>query len=99
MGGFVYLMTNLSRHPIYCGVTGDIVRRVHEHREGTIPNAYTSRYRMTRLVYFESHDEIYRAIQREKNIKHYSWQWKADLVDAMNPEWRDLWHEIVKSPF
>ena len=95
MGGFIYLMTNLSRKPIYCGVTNDLVRRTYEHREKLIPNAYTSRYRMTRLVYYEAYDEIYYAIQREKNIKHYSWRWKADLVETMNPEWRDLWFDIV----
>ncbi len=99
MGGYVYLMTNLSRHPIYTGVTSDLVRRVYEHREHLIPNAYTSKYRLTRLVCFEPYDDIHTAIQREKNIKHYSWRWKADMVEAMNPDWRDLWDEIAKSPF
>lgn len=99
MGGFVYLMTNISRHPIYCGVTNDLVRRVYEHREGLIPNAYTSRYRLFRLVYFETHATMPVAIQREKNIKHWSWAWKAELIEEINANWNDLWHEIVKSPF
>lgn len=99
MGSYVYLMTNLSRHPIYCGVTNDLVRRTYEHRECLIPNAYTSDYRLFRLVYYEAHATMPLAIQREKNIKHWSRVWKADLVQEMNPDWRDLWFEIVKSPF
>jgi putative endonuclease len=95
----MYLMTNLSRHPIYCGMTSDLVRRIYEHREGLIPNAYTTRYRITRLVYYEAHGDMHAAFQREQNVKHYSWKWKADLIESMNPEWEDLWDQIVKSPF
>ena len=99
MAGYVYLLTNISRHPFYCGVTNDLIRRVYEHRERLIPNAYSGRYRLFRLVYYEVHATMPLAIQREKNIKHWSRAWKAALVEEVNPEWRDLWDEIVKSPF
>lgn len=98
-GGYIYFLTNLSRRPIYCGVTNDLVRRVYEHREGLIPNAYTGKYRLFRLVYYEVHATMPIAIQREKNIKRWSREWKVALVDEMNPEWRDLWFEVAQAPF
>jgi putative endonuclease len=56
---------------------------------------FTKRYGIKRLVYFEEYDTAYEAIQREKNIKHWSREWKIDLIASMNPEWRDLFEEIA----
>jgi putative endonuclease len=64
---FVYIMASRSR-TLYCGVTRDLLRRVHEHRNGTVPG-FTSRYRVTRLVYFEATSDVRSAIAREKQIK------------------------------
>ena len=88
-GGWVYIMTNRPIGPLYVGVTNDIVRRAWEHRTG-VCDGFTKRYHLTRLVYFERHDDIRTAIQREKNIKHWSRAWKIDLVDQQNPTWNDL---------
>jgi putative endonuclease len=78
------------------GVTGDLVRRVWEHREGTLPG-FTKRYGVKTLVWYEIHGHVVHAIQREKNIKHYSRAWKLNLIEASNPDWHDLYPEIAQS--
>jgi len=95
MGGFVYFMTYRPNGTLYVGVTANLARRVHEHREGLI-EGFTARYGLKRLVYYEVYESIQDAIQREKNIKHWSRAWKARLILDMNPEWRDL-YEMLSS--
>ena len=80
---------------LYIGVTNNLVRRVYEHREG-LAESFTRRYGIKTLVYFEAHETIAAALQREKNIKHWSREWKVDLIIAGNPGWRDLYEEIVR---
>jgi putative endonuclease len=72
-----------------------MMRRVYEHREG-LAESFTKRYGIKMLVYFEAHEMISAALQREKNIKHWSREWKIDLIVASNPDWRDLYEEIVR---
>jgi len=79
----------------YVGVTNDLVRRVFEHREGAVPG-FTKRYGLKLLVYFERYDNPNAAIQREKNIKHWSRAWKLDLIASANPQWRDLYNDITR---
>jgi putative endonuclease len=74
---------------LYTGVTNDLVRRVHEHKHGETPG-FTSRYRVTRLVYFEQFDRATDAIDRESQIKGWVRKKKLDLVRSMNPKWNDL---------
>jgi len=93
-GGWVYIMTNHANGVLYVGVTSDLSRRVYEHREGLIAG-FTKRYELKRLVRFERYDDIRLAIQREKNLKHYSRAWKIGLILEFNPEWRDLYEELV----
>jgi putative endonuclease len=76
-------------------VTNDLVRRIYEHREG-LADGFTKRYGVKTLVYFEAHDTIAAALQREKNMKHWSSEWKIDLIVKDNPAWRDLYDEIVR---
>ena len=92
---FVYILTNKPRGTLYVGVTNDLVRRVFEHREGVVPG-FTKRYGLKTLVYFEKYDDPTTAIQREKNIKHWSRLWKLELVEASNPQWNDLYKEITR---
>ena len=93
-GGWVYIMTNRPNGTLYTGVTNDLVRRVWEHREG-VAEGFTRRYSLKRLVYFERHETISAAIQREHNIKHWPRRWKAQLILAANPEWNDLYDGIA----
>jgi putative endonuclease len=92
---WVYLLTNKPRSTLYVGVTNNLVRRVFEHREGLV-KGFTTRYGLTMLVYFERHDSPSAAIQREKNIKHWSRLWKFQLVESLNPKWRDLYNDITR---
>ena len=86
-------MTDRPNGTLYTGVTNDIVRRTYEHRTGTIAG-FTKRYGLHHLVYFERHEDIRSAIQREKNIKGWPRAWKARLVGHSNPQWRDLYDDL-----
>jgi len=94
--GWIYIMTNRRNGTLYVGVTSDIRRRVAQHKEGLI-DGFTKHYGLHRLVYAERHENMLSAIQREKNIKHWSREWKIDLIAAMNPAWNDLFDEIAQS--
>ena len=88
----VYIMTNVHNTTLYTGVTNNLQRRVLEHRDGK-GSSFTKRYNLTKLVYFECGDNVDAAISREKQIKAGSRQKKIDLVNQMNPEWKDLYEE------
>lgn len=94
LGGWVYIMSNRRDGVLYVGVTSDLHKRVWEHREGVV-EGFTKKYRLKRLVYAEWHDTILGAIQREKNLKHWSRAWKIDLIVTQNPNWDDLAGELV----
>ena len=93
-GGYVYILASARNGILYVGVTNDLVRRIYEHRNGLIAG-FTKIYSVKRLVYFEQHEEIRIAIQREHNIKHWSRKWKVRLILANNPEWNDLYDSIT----
>lgn len=92
---FVYILTNVPRGTLYTGVTNDLVRRTHQHRSGST-QSFTRRYGLKMLVYYERHDTPGAAIQREKNIKHWSRAWKLKLVESQNPQWRDFFKDITR---
>ena len=91
----VYIMANAPNGTLYVGVTSDLVRRVAEHRTGSL-RGFTSQYGVKRLVYFESHDDINPAIAREKQLKKWRRDWKIDLIEQKNPHWDDLYEAILK---
>ncbi len=91
----VYILANLNRSVLYVGVTGDLLRRVAEHREHLDPRSFTSRYRVDRLVHFEPFQDIVRAIEREKQLKGWSRTKKIALIERTNRGWQDRWPEIV----
>ena len=86
---YVYMMASRSR-VLYIGVTNDIGRRVEQHRSGLDLDAFTTRYRVYELVYYEEYDSIEQAIAREKQLKVWTRAKKIALIDAFNPEWLDL---------
>ena len=88
---FIYIMTNRSE-TLYTGVTNNLEQRVVQHKKGSIPG-FTSRYKITRLLYFESTSDVHAALGREKQIKSWSRKRKLDLIASANPEWRDLSQE------
>lgn len=95
MNYWVYILASGVGGTLYVGVTNDLVRRVYEHREG-LAVGFTRKYNVKRLVYFEPHESVLAAIQREKNIKHWPREWKIDLIVRDNPAWRDLYDDIVR---
>jgi putative endonuclease len=95
-GGCVYIMTNKNHTVFYTGVTSDLYARIVEHREKIYPSSFTSRYNITKLMYYESFYSIEEAIDREKQIKKYSRFKKVKLVNSQNPEWRDLFEDVSK---
>jgi putative endonuclease len=95
MGAWLYILANKPGGMLYVGVTNDLVRRIFEHREGSV-EGFTKRYNVKMLVYYERHETVPLAIQREKNIKHWPREWKIDLIISLNPEWRDLYDEICR---
>ena len=92
---YVYILASGRNRTIYTGVTNDILRRVHEHKTEAM-RGFTSRYGVKRLVWFEVHPSISHAIQREKNLKHWSRAWKLALIEEANPGWRDLYEDLLQ---
>lgn len=92
----VYIMTNRPRGTLYIGVTGDLPRRVWQHRTHALPG-FTDRYNLDRLVWFEAQPAPTLAIQREKSLKRWRRAWKLALVERDNPDWRDLWNLVARA--
>ena len=86
----VYIMASQKNGTLYTGVTSDLAHRAFEHRTGAT-KGFTSKYNVKRLVWHRVHDSIVEAIAEEKRIKKYPRQWKINLIEAMNPEWYDLY--------
>ena len=90
----VYLLTNDTNVALYTGVTNDLIRRVYEHRQNFDPQSFTARYRIHKLVYYESCSDVRSAIEREKQIKGWNRKRKNKLVESMNPNWKDLYETL-----
>lgn len=89
MAFYVYLLASRKNGTFYTGVTNDLARRIHEHREKQA-DGFTRRYNVTRLVYYETYETPKEAIRREKRLKRWPRTWKIRTIEAGNPEWRDL---------
>ncbi len=89
----VYLLTNKPGGTLYTGVTSDLVKRIWQHRSKS-DDGFCGKYHLTRLVYFELLEDMYQAITREKKIKAGSRSAKVELIERINPDWRDLYPEI-----
>ena len=79
---------------LYTGFTSNLIKRVYEHKKGDIPG-YTKRYKIDKLVYFEETSDAISAITREKRIKKWRRIWKIELIEKVNPDWRDLYYDII----
>jgi len=92
---FVYLLASGRNGTLYVGVTSDLTGRIWEHKAKQVPG-FTARYGVDQLIWFEQHDDITEAIQREKQIKRWKRQWKLDLFRDTNPDWHDLYPGLTK---
>jgi len=90
----VYIVANKRNGALYIGVTSDLPRRIWQHKQKELAG-YSARYGVDKLVYYETCESAESAIQREKQLKTWSRSWKLRLIEEMNPDWRDLYEEIV----
>lgn len=86
---FVYILSNGINGTLYIGVTNNLERRVYEHKNNLV-DGFTKQYDLHRLVLYEETNSIEAAIAREKQLKNWRRQWKTDLINTINPEWKDL---------
>lgn len=93
MAHWVYILASKRNGTLYVGVTRNLPRRIYEHKNELV-EGFTKKYGVKTLVYAEEHPLATSAIQREKNIKHWSRKWKLDLIEGMNPEWDDLFNMV-----
>jgi len=91
---FVYIMASKRNGTLYTGVTSDLPGRIWQHKNETT-EGFTKKYKVHNLVYFEQHEDMHSAIEREKRIKDWHRKWKLELIEKDNPEWRDLYEDIV----
>ena len=91
---YVYILASDQYGALYVGVTSDLIKRIWQHRGG-FADGFTKQHAIKRLVWYEVHTEILQAITREKQIKTWRRDWKVNLIQGMNPDWRDLYDEIV----
>ena len=94
MGGYVYITCNKIHTTLYTGVTSNLPQRIARHREKFYPNSFSAKYNCSKLVYYKWFDSIIDAINEEKRIKAGSRQQKENLINSMNPRWKDLYNEI-----
>ena len=86
---YVYILSNQTNSTLYIGVTNDLKRRLYEHKNKLI-DGFSSKYNTNKLVYFEETSDVKTAIQREKNLKKWNRQWKNELIEKTNPDYKDL---------
>ena len=91
---YVYMLTNQNNISVYVGVTNNLVRRIWEHKHH-LADGFTSRYNLTKLVYYEVWQGESEAIKREKQLKNWHRDWKNNLISQFNPEWKDLYNSIL----
>jgi len=95
MNYYVYILASKKHGTLYIGVTNDLIKRVHEHKNDLV-EGFTKKYGVHQLVYFEQTGSIESAITREKQLKKWRRQWKIELIEEKNPGWKDLYLDLVK---
>ena len=91
----VYLLASKKNGTLYIGVTSNPIKRIWQHRDNVVPG-FTQKYDVHKLVYYELFDDMEEAILREKQLKNWNRNWKIKLIEKDNPEWEDLWAQIIQ---
>ena len=91
---YIYILASRRNGTLYIGVTSDLIKRVYEHKNNLV-GGFTKKYNVHRLVYYEKTEDISSAIMREKRIKKWKRTWKIELIEKSNPEWRDLYFDLL----
>ena len=90
----VSMLANKRNGTLYIGVTSDLVKRIWQHKNNMV-EGFTERYGVHQLVWYELHENMQTALEREKRMKGWKRKWKLELIESMNPNWQDLYHTIV----
>jgi putative endonuclease len=90
----VYILTSRKYGTLYVGVTSDLIRRIWEHKNDSV-ESFTKRYGVHTLVWYEQHETMESAIDREKAIKEWKREWKVEMIERSNPEWNDLYASLL----
>ena len=90
----VYILASKRNGTLYIGVTSGLTKRIWEHKNNVV-EGFTKRYGVHRLVWYELHETLKSAIQREKQIKEWKRKWKLELIEGVNPNWQDLYHMLA----
>ncbi len=93
--GYIYILCNKQNGTLYVGVTSDLIKRVYEHKNKFV-DGFSKKYNTDKLVYYEVFDDIISAIEREKYIKGKKREYKIDLIETFNPNWNDLYFDIIQ---
>ena len=93
-GGAVYILTNKNNRVLYTGCTSNLYQRILQHKEKCFRNSFSSRYNCDKLVYYEAFHHIEEALARERQIKAGSSHKKLELINSLNPDWKDLFDEV-----
>ena len=91
---YLYILASKKNGTLYIGVTGDLIKRISEHKQNII-DGFTKKYNVHYLVYYEVYQSVEEAILREKQMKKWNRKWKISCIEENNPEWKDLYNEIV----
>lgn len=92
---YIYILASKRNGTLYIGLTSDLIKRVHEHKSGII-EGFSNKYHVHLLVYYETFNDANSALQREKQLKRWKRQWKIALIEKGNPQWNDLYFELIK---
>lgn len=94
-GGFVYIMASKRNGTLYIGVTSDLLKRIWQHRNGLVPG-FSKQHGCVLLVWYEALDDLQEARLLERQMKKWKRQWKLSSIEMLNPEWRDLYEDVVQ---
>ena len=91
---YLYILASIKNGTLYIGVTNNLLRRISEHKNDSV-DGFTKKYKIHKLVYYEEINDVKVAIQREKQVKKWERQWKINLIEKNNPEWKDLYYDLL----
>jgi len=92
---YVYILASKRNGTLYIGVTNNLIKRVNEHKNDLV-GGFTQKYKVHKLVYYETYRDIYDAITREKRMKKWKRLWKIELIEKANPTWNDLYYDMIE---
>ncbi|MCB9032670.1 MAG: GIY-YIG nuclease family protein [Chitinophagales bacterium] len=93
-GGYIYILSNQHNTTLYIGVTSNLVNRIYEHKTKKYNNSFSAKYNLNKIIYYEFFTSIEEAINREQYLKGKKRIYKEQLINSINPQWKDLWHNI-----